>query len=61
MSLQITGTASGLQTIAQKSGAPQALGTDWQNALHITEFLPRYSRLNELGVVYRSGMQLTSI
>lgn len=53
--------ASGLFTAAQKGGTRRYLPSGWQNEPVFSELLPRTSRLNELGAIYSTGMQLTSI
>lgn len=62
MALQITGQAQpGILQSSQKAGPPAAFPSGWNNELLISEILPRFSQLTQAGVVYSTGMQLTSI
>lgn len=62
MALPITGQAQpGIPQFAQKAGAPAAVPTGWSTELLLSEILPRFSHLTQAGVVYSTGMQLTSI
>lgn len=51
----------GIVAFSSKSGTDDSFPTGWQNEQLVSDLLPRYGYLNQAGVVYRSGMQLTSI
>jgi hypothetical protein len=62
MGLQVTGQAQpGILLASQKSGSGAAFPTGWNTEPLVSELLPRFSHLTQAGVVFSTGMQLTSI